>query len=111
MVPPPKLLEMFTGAYKPDSNSPLFPPFSPSAGYQGLPPTYIQACGVDFVRDDALIYERVLREEHHIATRVDLYSGLPHHFWKFFSQLTEAVEKWTKDTIAGITWLLVKGDM
>ncbi|TGO17555.1 hypothetical protein BTUL_0016g00180 [Botrytis tulipae] len=111
MVPPPKLLEMFTGAYNPDSNSALFSPFSPSAGYQGLPPTYIQACGVDVVRDDALIYERVLREEHHIATRVDLCSGLPHHFCEFFPQLTEAVEKRTKDTVAGITWLLVKDDM
>ncbi|EMR86014.1 putative lipase 2 protein [Botrytis cinerea BcDW1] len=111
MFPPPKLLEIFAGAYNPDSNSPLFSPFSPSANYQGLPPTYIQACGVDVIRDDALIYERVLREEHHIATRVNLYSGLPHHFWEFFPQLTEAVEKRTKDTVAGISWLLVKGDM
>ncbi|KAM0179762.1 hypothetical protein ACHAPF_002710 [Botrytis cinerea] len=111
MFPPPKLLEIFAGAYNPDSNSPLFSPFSPSANYQGLPPTYIQACGVDVIRDDALIYERVLREEHHIATRVNLYSGLPHHFWEFFPQLTEAVEKRTKDTVAGISWLLVKGGM
>lgn len=66
---------------------------------------------MDVIRDDALIYERVLREEHHIATRVNLYSGLPHHFWEFFPQLTEAVEKRTKDTVAGIIWLLVKGDM
>lgn len=94
------------GAYKPDITSPLMVPFNHPNGHAGIPPTYIQVCGLDGLRDENLIYERVLREEYSIPTRLDFYPGLPHHFWEFFPQLTKQVEQRTKDTIDGFRWLL-----
>jgi acetyl esterase/lipase len=94
------------GAYKPDFASPIFSPFSVVSGHGKIPPTYIQACGLDMVRDDALIYEKMLREDRCVATRVDLYLGLPHHFWEFFPQLTDHIQQRMDDTVAGMNWLL-----
>lgn len=96
----------FADAYTPDSNSPLFACAVHPSGHAEIPPTYLQACGLDPLRDETFIYERILREENGIATRVDLYPGLPHHFWEFFPQLRKHVEKRTDDTVKGIQWLL-----
>lgn len=86
--------------------SPLALPFLHPSGHAGIPPTYIQVCGLDALRDEGLLYGRFLQEEHGIATRVDLYPGLPHHFWEFFPQLTTHIEKRTEDTVKGVLWLL-----
>ncbi|KAI0133919.1 Alpha/Beta hydrolase protein [Xylariales sp. AK1849] len=43
-------------------------------GHTGLPPAYLQICGLDIGRDDSLIYERILREECGVETRASLYS-------------------------------------
>jgi acetyl esterase/lipase len=75
------------------------------SGHSGIPPTYFQVCGLDGLRDESIIYERIL-QEHSISTRLDLYPGLPHHFWEFFPQLNKQVEKRTNDTVEGIKWLL-----
>jgi acetyl esterase/lipase len=69
-----------------------------------MPPVYFQVCGMDLNRDDGLIYERVLREGG-VATRLDLYSGLPHCWWDMYPEL-EASEKRMEDTIGGVGWLL-----
>ncbi|RGP64193.1 hypothetical protein FSPOR_8011 [Fusarium sporotrichioides] len=103
---PPGLEEKFIEAYKPDINSPLFVPFNHPKGHSGIPPTCIQVCGLDTLRDEGLIYERVLREENGIPTRLNMYPGLPHHFWEFYPTLTQHIEKRTNDAIEGILWLL-----
>jgi hypothetical protein len=54
------------------------------------------------VRDDSFIYERILREECAVKTRVDLYPGLPHGFWSWFPEATFS-KKQLKDSMA---WLL-----
>lgn len=81
-------------------------PFNHQAGHRGIPPTYIQVCGLDVLRDENLINERVLREEYSIPTRLDFYPGLAHHFWQFFPQLTKQVKEKLEDTINGFQWLL-----
>jgi acetyl esterase/lipase len=48
-----------------DMSSRLFVPFhygKVKRGNKDLPPAYLQVCGLDHLRDEALIYERVLKE-------------------------------------------------
>ncbi|KAJ7803887.1 alpha/beta hydrolase fold-domain-containing protein [Mycena olivaceomarginata] len=71
-----------------------------------LPPAYIQICGLDPLRDEALLYERLLREDG-IKTKLDIYPGLPHGFHAFFPQLA-ASRKWDVDFRAGLGWLLAE---
>ena len=40
--------------------------------------------GADPPSDESLIYERILREDCDIKTRIELYPGLPHGFWLWF---------------------------
>jgi acetyl esterase/lipase len=92
-----------TGNYKPDSLSPLRSPFLFS--HQKLPPTYFQVCGLDPLRDEALIYEEVLREDCGIKTKVHLYKGLPHGFWYFWPK-AEFSKRLRADSVEGLRWLL-----
>ncbi|KAJ3052415.1 hypothetical protein HK097_006311 [Rhizophlyctis rosea] len=108
-------LLMFRGALKPNPDSPLWAPMlqhhpndapgEVKEGLKALPPAYFQACGMDLTRDDSLIYEKVLREECGIATRLDLYSGYPHCWWSNFPEL-EMSKKRLQDTVDGLGWLL-----
>jgi acetyl esterase/lipase len=97
--------DVFLGAYHPDMSSELFVPFNHPSGHDGLPPAYFQICGLDPLRDEALIYEEVLRTECGVKTRLDIYPGLPHGFWAFFPMLSSS-KKLKKDTIKGVAWLL-----
>ena len=60
---------------------------------------------MDINRDDALIFEQILREECSTPTRIDVYPGVPHVFWGIFPTLTQA-KKWQEDTREGFGWLL-----
>ena len=81
-------------------NSPLLWP----GGHEGLPPVLLQVHGRDFVRDSALIYERVLRESG-VKTKLMVYPGVPHGFNTMFFA-TEVAKKHERDTMDGIAWLL-----
>lgn len=98
------LLKLIKG----DANSPLMIPFlyrDGNMGHADVPPAYFQVCGIDPLRDEALIYDRVLREEHGIKTKVDIYPGLCHYFWTNFPRL-EASKTFVEDTVKGVGWLL-----
>jgi acetyl esterase/lipase len=108
-------MRAFREAIKPDEGSRLWAPFvqsgmegSVAEGHRGMPKVYFQVCGMDVNRDDGLIYERVMREECGIQTRLDLYRGFPHCWWDMYPEL-EATKKRMEDTMAGFAWLL-KGD-
>ncbi|TPX07940.1 uncharacterized protein E0L32_010395 [Thyridium curvatum] len=108
-------MDMYTAACDPDDlqNSYLWSPFNwpggPGKAHAGLPPTYFQICGLDPLRDEALIYERVLRTEYKTPTRVDIYPGLPHMFVPNFPTHPSS-KKYPKDALRGIGWLLNKGE-
>jgi hypothetical protein len=57
------------------------------------------------LRDDSIIYESVLREEHEIPTRIDIYKGMPHMFWAFFLTFPTTLQ-WREDLVNGVRWLL-----
>lgn len=71
---------------------------------------YVQVCGQDMGRDDGLIYERVLREESGVETRLDLYAGFGHVFWGMGGGYAnmEMSKKRMKHTVDGVGWLLRK---
>ncbi|KAJ9644333.1 hypothetical protein H2204_001685 [Knufia peltigerae] len=99
-------IKWFRDCYQDDPRSPLMSPFVFETGHAGLPPTYFQVAGMDPLRDEALIYERVLREECNVPTRLDLYPGLPHGFWSWWPTAGFS-KKQAQDSMAGLKWLLI----
>ncbi|GME26458.1 putative lipase 2 [Neofusicoccum parvum] len=102
-----KAIDTFFSAYNPDRDSRLFNLYTERdpVSRAGLPPVYFQVCGLDPLRDEALIFERELRTEHGTPTKLQLYPGLPHSFWSFYPQL-QTSKKWVRDTLEGMKWLL-----
>ncbi|KAJ6506873.1 Alpha/Beta hydrolase protein [Mycena sanguinolenta] len=87
---------------------PTHPDISPLlADHTGLPPAYIQICGLDPLRDEGLLYERLLREQG-VPTRLDIYPGVPHGFHVSAPTMT-AAKKWEADMRAGLKWILAQG--
>jgi hypothetical protein len=62
---------------------------------------------MDTLRDEALIYERVLAEDYNIPTRLDAYPGVPHAHRLYFPEL-KISERCRTDQIQGMAWLLGK---
>lgn len=91
--------------YKPDRSSPLWEPFNHPLGHKGVAKTYLQVCGMDPLRDEALIYERVLREEAEVQTKLDFYPGYGHMFWTNYPKMPMS-RKFVEDTLEGFKWLL-----
>ena len=92
--------------YKPDARSPLWSPFNSASPFEGLPPTFVQVCGRDVIRDDGLIYERALRDSGS-KTRLNIYPGLPHCFWAAIPEY-KASKDFMVDIAFGFAWLLNK---
>lgn len=89
-----------------DEKSPLYSVFNAQAPHTGLPPAYVQVDGLDPLRDDGLIYEKVLRD-HGVKTRLDVWPGLPHAHFSFLPGLN-VTKSAIWDTFNGFGWLLSK---
>ncbi|KAI0053263.1 hypothetical protein FA95DRAFT_1552779 [Auriscalpium vulgare] len=83
-------------------SSPLLYP-----SHAGLPPAYVQICGFDPLRDEGLLYERLLRDAG-TATKLDVYPGVPHVF-NVSNPGIKAATKFEADTLEGLKWLLAGG--
>ncbi|KAE9976275.1 hypothetical protein BLS_002149 [Venturia inaequalis] len=98
-------LKMFLDAYNPDLKSHLFNVFAAPYNFKGLPPTFFQVCGMDPLRDEAMLYERLLREKYDTKTLLKIYPGLPHGFYGLASTLKSS-GAFVEDTVEGMKWLL-----
>lgn len=92
-----------TSAFEPDVFSPDFSPFNDPTPHRGMPPVHIQVCGWDPLRDDGLVYEKILKE-HGVKTKMEVYPGVPHGF-RVFPGLAMAKRSFF-DQILGVGWLL-----
>ncbi|KAI0266777.1 Alpha/Beta hydrolase protein [Gloeopeniophorella convolvens] len=75
-----------------------------ASSHANLPPAFLQVCGLDPLRDDGFLYERLLREAGN-KTRILAYAGVPHGFFLGHPMLTLA-KKYEADTRDGLRWLL-----
>jgi len=98
--------ERLIGSWNRLGGNPADPEVSPLLypSHKGLAPAVIQACGLDPLRDEALLYDRLLREDG-VKTKTIAYPGVPHGFQYLFPALKMAV-KWEEDYRAGLRWLL-----
>jgi acetyl esterase/lipase len=100
-------LEAFEKAWVPDFTDPRVTPFAlqpQDLAKLKFPKTYVQACGMDPLRDDALVIERVLKKGG-TETRINVYKGLPHASWAFLPMLKSS-QVVVKDTMREFGWLL-----
>jgi acetyl esterase/lipase len=91
-----------------DPSSPLFCPLYHSHGLNGLPRTYVQVGGRDCVRDDGIIYTKLLQDAG-VETRSDNHEALGHESWTIFTDKDAPHSTELKDkTLDAMKWLLRK---
>ncbi|THY18855.1 lipase/esterase [Aureobasidium pullulans] len=88
----------------PDACSPLYSPFNSKNPHVGMPQTYVQVCGLDPLRDDGVVYEKVL-QENGVTTKIDVWPGVPHAHFAFFPFLATS-KKAMVDVELAFGWLL-----
>ncbi|KFY85675.1 hypothetical protein V500_08204 [Pseudogymnoascus sp. VKM F-4518 (FW-2643)] len=80
-------ISMLINEYNPPPKDPLFSVLFWDTDLKTFPVTYLQACGLDVLRDDALIFEKLLRQNGSVKTKLDFYPGVPHAFNAAFPEL------------------------
>ncbi|KAJ8110212.1 hypothetical protein OPT61_g6886 [Boeremia exigua] len=73
---------------------------------RGLPPTVFGIAGLDPLRDEALLYAKLLAEQN-VPTEVTLFKGVPHGHRRFGKAL-KASDHWDACVDEGILWALSK---
>ncbi|ERT00256.1 hypothetical protein HMPREF1624_03627 [Sporothrix schenckii ATCC 58251] len=73
---------------------------------QGLPPTVFGICGLDPLRDQGLLYAKLLAEKAGVPTNVHLYRGVPHGFRRYGPDWLSVSRDWDATMEDGIAWAL-----
>lgn len=71
---------------------------------KGLPPTVVGVAGLDPLRDEGLLFAKMLTEAG-VPTDVSLFPGVPHGFRRFGDKLLEC-KRWDQVVEGGILWAL-----
>ncbi|TFY65856.1 hypothetical protein EVG20_g5227 [Dentipellis fragilis] len=96
--------------YQPDAGFYQADPSDPDAwpllqsNHGQLPPTAMQICGRDPLRDENFLFERELRQAG-VKTRLYKYPGVPHGFHVFFPELKLA-KRFKEEFQQSLRWLL-----
>ncbi|KAG7091871.1 hypothetical protein E1B28_008272 [Marasmius oreades] len=96
-------VEFTAGLYNAPPEDPDMSPLLLSS-HKGLPPAFIQVCGLDPLRDEGIVYKKVL-EEAGVPVKLEVYPGVPHIFDVLFPTLKQSA-KWIKDFRDGLRWLI-----
>lgn len=98
-----------------DVISPWFSPVNLLGGDEATgakyPPTYLQAMGLDPVRDDAIVFEKILAAQG-IATKLNVFPDDAHDTLSCFNLVTQPRSQsptLEEGTMEGIAWLLRTG--
>ncbi|KAK1979194.1 Alpha/Beta hydrolase protein [Colletotrichum cereale] len=107
---PRTMIDFFLGLLKienPDVNDLRLNPGNATPDQvKGLPPTTFGICGLDPLRDEGLLYAKMLAEAG-VPTDVHIFKGVPHGFRSFGDQLSES-QHWDNTIDGGIIWALAK---
>lgn len=68
---------------------------------------YLQICGRDTLRDEAFLWEKLVRAGSGSRSKVHVYQGMPHGFWRFLQM--EASQRWIEDLVEGVGFLVEGG--
>jgi acetyl esterase/lipase len=72
--------------------------------HSGLPGrAYFQICGRDPLRDEAFLWQSLLEKDSGTRSKIHLYSGQPHGFWRFLHM--DVSQRWLADVVEGIGFL------
>ncbi|KAJ5951062.1 uncharacterized protein N7479_009475 [Penicillium vulpinum] len=102
--------QLFNGLLKVENPNPndkrLNPGLLPSEDAKKLPPTTLGVAGYDPLRDEGLLYGKLLAENG-VPTNVNIFRGVPHGFRRFGDRLS-VCKKWDQVMEDGIRWTLAK---
>ncbi|KAG7407170.1 AB hydrolase superfamily protein [Fusarium oxysporum f. sp. rapae] len=71
---------------------------------KGMPPTVLGVVGLDPLRDEALLYGKMLAETG-VPTDINLFLGLPHGFRSHEEKIASS-DRWDKVIVDGVGWIL-----
>lgn len=98
---------------QPDHRSPWYSPLNLDLGPERLAGkhaarVYLQAGDLDILRDDAVVYERALRDRGVAETRIDVLQGVDHAGWCTMPLLAAHSDEMRTKSLDGMAWLLGK---
>ncbi|KAF3768121.1 hypothetical protein M406DRAFT_70217 [Cryphonectria parasitica EP155] len=104
-------LEVTDSRLKPDYHSPWFSPINLDlakiAGHHA-PRVYFQAGQRDILRDDAVVYAKVLEEKGVAETRIDIIQNIDHAGWCTIPHPDTHSDEMRIKSLDGMAWLLGK---